>query len=69
MNLKSLQKMHNIYKLEQSASELWYAIHDLSAGEYDDRELTEREMHALAELLEGADELVSQRKYILKLIN
>lgn len=61
--------MNNIYKLEQSASELWHAIHDLSAGEYDDRQLTEREMHALAELLEGADELISQRKHILKLIN
>ena len=35
----------------------------------DTKQLTEREMRALAELLEGADELISQRDYILKLIN
>ena len=65
MNLQ----MNNIYKLEQSASELWYAIHDLSAGEYDDRQLTDRECRALFELLEGAEELIVQRDRIMNILN
>jgi len=61
--------MNNLYKLEKSVSELWDSIHDISAGEYDDRQLNDREAQALAELLEGAEELISQRKYIFNLIN
>lgn len=61
--------MNNLYKLEKSVSELWDTIDDISAGEYDDRQLNDREAQALAELLEGAEELISQRKYIFNLIN
>jgi hypothetical protein len=61
--------MNNIYELEHTAAKLWNAIHNISSGVYDERSPTERELKALAEILEGAEEIMTQKNYIKMLLS
>ena len=59
--------MYNIYELEQTATSIWSTILKITGGDYEERPLTDRECQALRELVEAAEEIISQKDHIEKL--
>tara|TARA_Y100000361_G_C11001128_1_gene259344 strand:+ start:203 stop:388 length:186 start_codon:yes stop_codon:yes gene_type:complete len=59
--------MYNIYELEQVSGKIWTTASKICSGDYEKRDLSERECRALYEIVKGCEAIVKEKDYIKKL--